>query len=125
MDARAHLSIAALLVAALIAGCGATPPQAPLAQAKKLDESTSGISTSCGLSYQVTAFPGGHERELAVLEATAFSNARKLASVYARNPGWIYQSETIRTIVQQSLAMLHQCGLTHAAAALVKATGVH
>lgn len=39
---------AAALLALALAGCGATPSQAPLPQAKKLDGATSGISTACG-----------------------------------------------------------------------------
>ena len=39
------------------AGCGPTPPQAPLAQAKKLDAATSDIATECGLTYQVDGVP--------------------------------------------------------------------
>jgi hypothetical protein len=122
---KARLTLPLILAAATVAGCGPPPPQAPLEQAKKLDESTSGISTACGLTYQVTAFPGGHQPDLAVLEATASSDAKKLASVYALNPKWIYQGETIHTIVELSVAMLHQCGLTGAAGKLVQATGVH
>ena len=82
-------------VALAVAGCGATAPQAPFAQAKKLDSATGDISTDCGLSYQVTAFPGNHRADIASLEASATSSARKLASVYARNPAWIYQGDTV------------------------------
>ena len=57
----------ALIVAAL-AGCGATPPQPPLHQTKKLGASTGDISTECGLAYIVTAFPGAHHVELLKLE---------------------------------------------------------
>jgi hypothetical protein len=48
---------AALLLAIVIAGCGPTPPLAPLAEAKMLDAATSDIATACGLTYQVKAFP--------------------------------------------------------------------
>jgi hypothetical protein len=122
---KAWLTLAVILAALTVAGCGPPPPQAPLDQAKKLDQSTSGISTTCGLTYQVTAFPGNHQPDLAVLQATASSDVTKLASVYARNPKWIYQGDTIHTIVEESLSMLHQCGLTGAASTLVQATGVH
>lgn len=119
------IQAAALLFAcAVLAACGPTPPQAPLDQAKKLDESTGGISTACGLSYQVTAFPGRHQPDLTVLEATAISDAHKLASVYARNPQWIYQGDTITGLVRDSLTMLQQCGLGQAAATLSHDTHV-
>ena len=122
MSARGPL--VALCVAAVLAGCGSQEPQAPLSEAKKLDESTSGISTACGLSYQVTAFPGKHEPDLTVLEATATSAADKLASVYSRNPGWIYQGEPVHAIVTDSLTMLRQCGLNQAARTLTHRTGL-
>jgi hypothetical protein len=123
MSARS--SLVPILLVAAIAGCGPTQPQAPLSEAKKLDESTSGISTACGLSYQVTAFPGHHEPDLSVLEATASTAANKLASVYVRNPGWIYQGEPVHAIVEDSLTMLRQCGLSRAARTLVSRTGLH
>jgi hypothetical protein len=110
------------LVALVIAGCGATPPQAPLQQAKKLDESLGGISTACGETYQLTAFPGYPRSQLATLEATATSDAQKLASVYNRNPAWIYQSETVSRLVEDSLSLLRSCGLHQAESALRHAT---
>ena len=109
-------------LALLLAACGATPPQAPPKQAMKLSVATSGISTTCGLTYQATAFPGNHKPELAVLEKKVSSNVEKLASVYARNPAWIYQGETVHDIAVDAVAMLKACGLTHAANALERAT---
>jgi hypothetical protein len=114
--------LGAVLTLAL-AGCGPPQPQAPLPQAKKLDEATSGISTTCGLTYQLTEFPGPREPDLKVLEATAITAADKLARVYKQNPEWIYQGETINTIVEDSLTMLRQCGLHQAAAQLAQKTG--
>jgi hypothetical protein len=105
-----------------LAACGPTPPQAPLKDAQKLSVATSGISTACGLAYQLTAFPGDHQADLKTLEATATSSTKKLASVYARNQKWIYQGETVHDIVRDSLAMLGACGLTEAQSALAAAT---
>jgi hypothetical protein len=113
---------AAATSALILAACGATPPQAPPKQAMKLSVATGGISTTCGLTYQATAFPGNHKPELAVLEKKVSSNVEKLASVYARNPAWIYPGETIRQIVVDATAMLNACGLTHAAKTLQRAT---
>ncbi|MFZ0091905.1 MAG: hypothetical protein WAL63_20550 [Solirubrobacteraceae bacterium] len=110
--------MAAGLAAAALAACGATPPQAPLPMAQRLDRATSGISTACGESYQVTAFAGDHARDLAVLRATATASAAKLASVDARNPAWIYQGQTVSEIVANSIAALKSCGLSAAAAPL-------
>ncbi len=105
-------------VALAVAGCGATAPQAPFAQAKKLDSATGDISTDCGLSYQVTAFPGDHRADIANLDASAASSARRLASVYARNPAWIFQGDTVRQIVDDGFVMLRTCGLNGAARVL-------
>jgi hypothetical protein len=106
-----------------LSACGPTPPQAPLHEAKKLDASTSDISTECGLAYQVTAFPGDHHEELAKLEANALVSVHSLASVYNRNPAWIYQGETVGQVVIDAATMLKACGLSHAASALEHATG--
>jgi hypothetical protein len=114
--------LCALAAAFLATACGAPPPQAPFRYAKKLDSATSGISTDCGLSYQVTAFPGDHTKDLITLEATASTSVRKLAKVWKLNPDWIYQGETIRQIVGASLSMLDSCGLHRARTELARLT---
>jgi hypothetical protein len=114
------LAVAAIVL--LVTACAGTSSQAPLKEAKKLSVSTSGISTACGLAFQVTAFPGAHKKDLETLEATAASSAKKLASVYARNQAWIYQGDTVRQIVAQALSMLSTCGLTEAQSALAHDT---
>ncbi|HJS95743.1 MAG TPA: hypothetical protein VJ741_15880 [Solirubrobacteraceae bacterium] len=113
---------AAPALALVLAACGATPPQAPPKQAMKLSVATGGISTTCGLTYQATAFPGNRRAALETLEAKVSLSVNKLASVYARNPAWIYQSETVHDIVRDALAMLDSCGLTKAQRALAHAT---
>jgi hypothetical protein len=115
----------AVAVASTLGACGPTPPQAPLPYAKKLDSATSAISTACGLAEQVTAFPGGHRRDLITLEVTASSSGFKLASVYRRNPAWIYQGETVRQIVTDSVSLLGSCGLHAAQTTLKRAIGRH
>ena len=115
-----QLALAALLAG--LAGCGPTPPQAPLPQAKLLDRALSGISTACGEADQVTAFPGDHRSALITLEVTAASKAHGLASVFALNPDWIYQGETVRQLVHDSLSMLDSCGLHAAATTLSRQT---
>jgi hypothetical protein len=122
---RRPASLLPLLLAAATAACGPTPPQAPLPEAKKLDSSTSGISTACGLSSQVTAIPPVDHAALTTLDVTAGNDARKLASVYARNPNWIYQGQTVRQIVRESLTMLDACGLHGAALTLRTQTSKH
>src|SRR5581483_5279099 len=114
--------IATLAATLALAGCGATPPQAPPTQAKKLGASTGDISTECGLAYQVTAFPGDHAKPLASLESQAMASVRSLAAVYHRNPAWIYQGETVAQIVVDALSMLHSCGLSQAERTLLRAT---
>jgi hypothetical protein len=115
-------TIATLAVILAVAGCGATPPQPPHAEAQKLGASTGDISTECGLAYQLTAFGGDHRKQLASLERQAMASAHSLASVYHRNAAWIYQGETVHDLVRDSLSMLHACGLTHAESTLLKAT---
>ncbi|MBV9416628.1 MAG: hypothetical protein JO363_16715 [Solirubrobacterales bacterium] len=124
MSARstARSLLATLAAAVALGACGPTPPQAPFHEAKKLDASTGDISTLCGLAYQVTAFPGDHSHDLANLEAKADTSVRSLASVYARNPEWIYQGETVRQLVVDALTTLHACGLTRAEQTLRRET---
>jgi hypothetical protein len=105
-------------LAIALSACGATPPQAPVDQAAKLDASTSDIATECGLAYQVTAFRGEHGKDLRNLESNALLSVRSLAEVYRGNPHWIYQGETVGEVVIDAEAMLHACGLTRAEQAL-------
>ncbi len=116
-------AVAALAAALTLAACGPTPPQAPLPYAKKLDSATSGISTACGLAEQVTAFAPRQGKDLITLEVTAGASGLKLASVYRRNPAWIYQGETVRQIVTDSVSLLGSCGLKNAQTELKRATG--
>jgi hypothetical protein len=118
----AHGQSRASKAGSAVAACGATPPQAPLSQAKRLDSATSGISTACGESYQITAFAGDHRRDLDTLETTAASDARKLSSVYRRNPAWIYQGETVTKIVLDARSSLRGCGLPRAQTVLAELT---
>lgn len=105
----------------VLVACGPTPPQAPLPYAKKLDASTSDISTACGEAAQVTAFPGYRLSELSGIEGAAVRSARKLASVYRQNLGWIYQGETVGEIVIDAERMLDSCGLRLALSELRRA----
>jgi hypothetical protein len=122
LPATAKRTLLLTAAALTLAACGATPPQAPPRQAQKLSVATGGISTACGLAYQVTAFPGNHKSDLETLEATAASSARKLATVSARNQAWIYQGETVHDIVRDALSMLSACGLTKAESVLAHET---
>ena len=113
----------AVTAAALSAvGCGALPPQAPLAYAKKLDSATSGISTACGYAYRATAFPGNHARVTEKLEDAAIGDVRKLVKVFKRNRTWVYQGFTVAEIASDGVSMLNSCGLHKAAHQLRAAT---
>ena len=114
--------LAVTLLSAVLAACGPTPPQAPLPDAKKLDTSTSDISTACGEAWQVMAFEGQNSGHLAGIEGAATRSARKLASVYRRNPEWIYQGETVGEIVVDAKRMLASCRLGSALSELRRAT---
>ena len=114
-----------MLGCALILGvtaCSQPGTQAPLAQAKKLDEATNAISVSCGYADQIAAFGGPRARGLSTLDASAAAGARKLVSVYVRDRGDIYQGETIKAIVSDSIALLGDCGLDRARGVLQRAT---
>jgi hypothetical protein len=104
--------VAALVLA--VAACGAEPPQAPLADAKRLDVATNAISTACGKADLLTAFGGPHPPGLHGLDATAASSAHTLALVERRDPAWIYQGSTVRAIVDESVSLLGSCGLHRA-----------
>lgn len=120
---RARLAlILALAALAALAGCGPTPPQAPKHEAQRIDHSTGVISSACGEASQVSAF-GGDAKDLDTLEANAASSALDLAAVYRRNPGWIYQSETVGKIVHDAISLLDSCGLHRAGHTLARATG--
>jgi hypothetical protein len=106
----------------MLASCGPLPPEAPLAEAKKLDASLSDISTACGEVYQMSAFSPPSARELLPIRHSASFEARKLSTVYAKNPAWIYQGETVRLIVAQAISMLRNCGLRGSAAILAQST---
>jgi len=114
---------ACALAAGALAACGATPPQAPLPYAQRLDVATSDISTACGEAYEVDAFPGDHRAALAPIEREALTGARKLARVARRDGGWIYQGQTVRQIVGAAAAMLGSCRLAAARAALERSSG--
>jgi len=126
MSARHASRLGACLLAAVslaAAGCGALPPEAPLAYAKKLDAATGGISTACGEAYRVQAFPNARTaRDLHKLELAVSSDVSKLAGVFHRNRKWIYQGDTIAEISSDAVSMLHDCGLHGAAEQLKKAT---
>ena len=115
-------ALAAVLAVAGTASCGPLPPQAPSAYARKINHSTSGISTLCGEAYRVTGFPGNHQHDLQQLDATATSNARVLAQVFRRNSAWVYQGQTVKQIVGAGEQMLALCGLHRAERELRSAT---
>jgi hypothetical protein len=113
---------ASVLIVLVLAACGPLPPQAPFQYAKKLDSATSDISTACGEATQVNAFEDNNPDALAGIKGAAARSARKLASVYRRNPQWIYQGETVGQIVSDAGSMLSSCGLKAAATELRRVT---
>jgi hypothetical protein len=122
---RRRAALATCLLTAALAGCGATPPQAPPRQAHTLGGTTGTISSACGVAYQIHAFGGGDRRSQAALEAAAEGAARRLLSVYRTNRGWIFQGETVAKIVSEGVSALRECGLPRAAQVLSAASGVH
>lgn len=124
MPARPALSRVAIgwVSAVGLAACTQPGTQAPLSEAKKLNEATTAISVSCGYAEQTAAFGGPHAAGLAGLDASAAAGARKLAAVYARVPTDVYQGETVQQIVSDSSQLLGECGLAGAQRALSAAT---
>jgi hypothetical protein len=122
MSRTIRRSAAGLLVAALLAGCGARPPQAPDSQAKKLGSATGAIATACGRSYRATSL-AGHRARVRQIDRHARTDARALAAVYRRNPDWIYLGQTVAATARDTIALTRDCGLRQTAAIVVRATG--
>ena len=115
--------LAAAVVITGLGGCAQPGTQAPLPAAKKLDESTSAISSSCGYALQLTAFGGPHAEGLGTLEESAAAGVRKLLTVWHASRTWIYQGETINGIVADSISLLGNCGLRGAQRELLRGIG--
>jgi hypothetical protein len=113
--------VAALCTATCWLGCGPPPPQAPKPAAQKLESGLESISAACAEAFAVGAFPGDHRADLARLEVEATSGGKDVADVYGENPDWIYQGETVRTIVDDATTRLRECKLARSAAALQRA----
>ena len=109
--------LAAFLLVSVVAGCGAKPPQAPPVQANRVASALAGIAEACGEEVQQRALlrfgPGGPGPQ-----QQALMRVRELADVFARNPGWIYQGDTLREVVALADARLRECGLASVARAL-------
>jgi uncharacterized protein YjiS (DUF1127 family) len=109
----------ALLLA--LAGCGATPPQAPGPDAHRLNTALSAISTACGQATEIQAFTND-ARDLTITEHQAEKQVPALAQIYRRNPSWIFQGKTVAELVSMSSTLLDDCGLHAAARRLRQAT---
>lgn len=108
-----------IVLIALVAGCGPTPPQAPGPAAHRLNQSLSAFSTACGHAVEIQTF--SHDaRALRMLERQAQSQIAVVVKIYRRNPRWIFQGRTVAQLVQLSVAYLDECGL-HAAARRLRA----
>jgi hypothetical protein len=119
---RLAAKLLASVAAAALAGCAQPGTSAPPDQAAKLDVATSRISVACGYAEELTAFPGRHAAaQRPWIESIAVSGARKLASVYARDQSDIYQGESVGAIVNDSISLLHDCGLSSARKVLEQA----
>ncbi len=100
-----------------LVGCGAPPPQVPVAQASRVSAALSGIAEACGEAYQ-QGIPHSKQSDPGTIEAAATMRARELAKVFNGDPVGIYQAQTLREVVAQTISYLRECGLTHAALAL-------
>ena len=113
--------IVAAAAAALLAGCGATPPQAPGPQAHQLNEALSAFSGACGDAAQIQAF-ANDPRDMAAVEHQAQKQVPVLAKIYKQNPNWIFQGKSVADLVSTSSTFLDECGLHAAASQLRKQT---
>lgn len=108
-----------ILVAAVLAGCGPPPPQAPAPEAHQLNTALSTLSTACGQAFEIQAF--NHDsRALSSVEGQALEQIPTVARIYKRNAAWIFQGKTVAELVQMSESYLDECGL-HAAARRLRA----
>jgi hypothetical protein len=113
--------IAAIAVAGSVAGCSATPPQAPGPIAHRLNTTLSTFSTACGHAAEVSAFAHS-QRALGGLDRQAAGKVPVIAAIYRRNKTWIFQGKSVEQIVRMSVSFLTECGLHGAAARLSRAT---
>jgi hypothetical protein len=104
-----------VLVALCLGGCAQPGTQAPLAQARLLDEATSTIADDCGYAQEITA---SGRTDVVRFDRDASGGARKLLSVWRRDRSWIYQGESVNGIVSDSISLLGDCGLPRAQRAL-------
>ncbi len=83
---------------------------------------TSRISVACGYAEELA---GRHPEQLPWIESIAVSGAHKLAAVYAGDQSDLYQGESIGAIVNDSISLLHDCGLAGARRVLEQALSQH
>jgi hypothetical protein len=110
----------AFAAAALVAGCGPPPPQAPGPQAHRLNQSLSTVSTACGHAVEIQAFSNS-KRALTITEHQAQSHLPDLVRIYRQNPDWIFQGKTVAQLVRMSITFLDECGLHDTAGRLRRA----
>ncbi len=122
MIARRHAAslLAAACAAVGLGACGPPSPQVPLARAGTVANALTGITTTCGYSYQELAFTP--HPDLQRLEASAAANVRALAGVVVENPHWVYQGKTLAEISVLSIRYLDGCALRDAARLLQRDT---
>jgi hypothetical protein len=113
-----------VLATLAIAGCGATPPQAPKPEADRLNTALSTVSSACAEAVELGG-NGMPRSEAARLEHKALSAAPQLRDVYRRNPKWIYQGQTVAALVDLATSGLRHCGLSGAATWLRAAVVSH
>ena len=116
---RRGLIVATAVLA--LAGCGATPPQAPGAQAHALNKSLSAISTACGHATEIQEFTK-EARDMTIAEHQAEKQVDVLAAVYHRNRAWVFQGKSVAELVVITNTFLDECGLHAAARRLRRAT---
>jgi hypothetical protein len=107
---RARTAALTLAVAAAVAACGATPPQAPQPVAMTLSDALSSVSLACGRSLQVHTYGQGRG-QLASMRKNAEKGLSTLAKLAKQHPEWIYQDKTIAELHSLAKGEIKACGL--------------
>ena len=118
MGRRRLIAVAGAL---LLAGCGATPPQAPGPEAHRLNKALSTFSSACGHAAEIQEF-SNDARAMTITEHQAQTQIPPVARVFGQNPDWIFQGKTVAELVDMSVSFLDECGLHQSARRLRAAT---
>jgi hypothetical protein len=102
----------ACLLALLAVGCG--QPEKAKAPKTAVQDAVTGIVTACGEAHMVIA-GRGPESALRRLDAQALPHARRLVALERRDPGAIYLSSSMASLLETERTAAQQCRLVRTA----------